>query len=61
MFLYFEILTVSPILNLGPLWFISLSDSIYLFDFTSTGFILIVLWYVILYLLTLTILSSLSI
>ena len=61
MFLYFEILTVSPILNLAPLLFISLSDSIYLFDFTSTGFILIVLWYVILYLLTLTILSSLSI
>ena len=61
MFLYFEIPTVSPILNLGPLLFISLSDSIYLFDFTSTGFILIVLWYVILYLLTLTILSSLSI
>ena len=49
MFLYFVILTMSPILNLGPLSLLYL-----LFDFTSTSFILIVLWYVLLYLLTIS-------
>ena len=49
-FLYFDILT-SRILNLGFLS-ISLLESIFMFYFTSTGFILIVLCYVLLYLLT---------
>ena len=49
---YFDILTISAILNLGFLLLVSLLDSIYVFDFTSTGFILIVLWYALLYLLT---------
>ena len=47
---YFDILTISLILKLGSLLLISLVESIYVFDFTSTGFILIVLWYVLLYL-----------
>ena len=37
-------------LNLGPLFLISLLESKYEFDFTSVDFILIVLWYVLLYL-----------
>ena len=36
-FLYFDILTISSILN----YLISLQKSIYVLDFTSTGFILI--------------------
>ena len=47
---YFDILTISLILKLGPLLLVSLVESIYVFDFTSAGFILIVLWYVLLYL-----------
>ena len=39
-FLYFDILSV---LNLGSLWLISLLESINIFGFTSTEFILIVL------------------
>ena len=39
-------------LNLGPLFLISLLESKYEFDFTSVDFILIVLWYVLLYLFT---------
>ena len=58
-FLCFFILTISPILNLGSLSLISLIQRIYVFDFTSTGLILIVLWYVLLYLLTIS--SNLSI
>ena len=42
-FLCFFILTISPILNLGSLSLISLIQRIYVFDFTSTGLILIVL------------------
>ena len=59
MFLYFDVLTISPILNLGSLLLISLLEAIYVLDFTSTGFILIVLWYELLYLLTIS--SNLSI
>ena len=55
-FLYFDILT-SRILNLGFLS-ISLLESIFMFYFTSTGFILIVLCYVLLYLLTISYNSS---
>ena len=43
MLLYFDILTIWPTLNLGSLSLISLLESIYVFDFTSTGFMLIVL------------------
>ena len=47
---YFDILTISLISNLGSLLLVSLVESIYVFDFTSTGFILIVQWYVLFYL-----------
>ena len=43
MFLSFDILTISPILNLGSLSLISLPEFIYVFDFNSTGFILVLL------------------
>ena len=59
MFLYFDILTISPILNLWFLSLISLLESRYIHDFTSTGFYLIVLWSVLLWLLTIS--SNLSI
>ena len=52
MFLYFDIQRISPNLNLGSLSLISLLESVYVLDFTSTGFILVVLWYVLLYLFT---------
>ena len=52
--LYIDILTISPILNLGSWYIIYLLDSIYVLGFTSTGFILIVLWYVLSYLLTIS-------
>ena len=52
--LYFYILTISLILNLGSLLLISLLEPMYLLDFTLAGFILIVLWYVLLYLLTIS-------
>ena len=45
-FLYFDILTISPISNLGFLLLISLLDSIYVLGFTPTGVILTVLWYI---------------
>ena len=51
MFLYLDILTTSTILNLGSLSSIYWLELIYMFDFSSTGFILIVLWYVLLCLL----------
>ena len=54
MFLYFDILTISPILNLGFLSLISLLESRYVHDFISTGFYLIVLWSVLLWLLTIS-------
>ena len=38
MFLYFDVLTVSSILNLGFLSLFSLPDLMHVFDFTSTGF-----------------------
>ena len=41
-------------LNLGFLSFISLLELIYVFDLTSTGFILIVQWYEFLYLFTIS-------
>ena len=59
MFLYFDVLTESRILNLEFLLLISLLDSIYVFDSTSKGFILIVLWHLLSYLLTVS--SNLSI
>ena len=49
----------SPILNLGSLLLISLLESIYVFHFTSAGFILFDIWYLLLYLLTIS--SNLSI
>ena len=58
MFLNFDILTISPILNWRFLSLISLLELIYVFEFTSKIFILIVL-YELLYLLNLS--SSLSI
>ena len=42
-FLYFDILTESPILNLGSLSLFSLLESTDVLDYTSIGFILIVL------------------
>ena len=43
---------VSPFLDLGRWQLIFLLDSIYVLGFTSRGFILVVLWCVLLYLLT---------
>ena len=40
--LFSDILTISPILNLGSPSIISLLESIYVLDFTSLGLILIV-------------------
>ena len=54
MFLYFDLLTISLILNLGFWLLISLLESIHVLDFTWTGFIKIVLWYVLLYLLAIS-------
>ena len=51
LFLYFDILTISPTLNLRPSLLFSLLKSLCVFRFTPTGFILMVLWYVFLYLL----------
>ena len=45
-FLYFDITTISSILNLDVFSSLSLIKSIYVLDFTSVGFFLIVLWYV---------------
>ena len=45
-FLLFDMLTVSQILNLGSLSLISLLESTSVLDFTSTSFILIVLRYI---------------
>ena len=59
MFFYFDILTIATILNLGSLLLIFLLEWTYVFDFISTGFILTVLWYVLLYLLIIS--SNLSI
>ena len=58
-FIYFDTLRLLPSLNLGSLLLISLLESIYLFDLTSTCFILVVLRYVLLYLLIVS--SNLSI
>ena len=54
MFLYFDILAISPILNLGSSSLNSFLELIYALDYTSAGFTLIVLWYVLLYLLTIS-------
>ena len=51
MFLYFDILTLAPILNLGSLSLISFLGPLY---FTSTGFFLVVLSYALFYLRTLS-------
>ena len=59
MFLYFDILTLLTILNFGSSSLISLLESIYVLDFTSTDFFLIILSYVLLCLLTIS--SNLSI
>ena len=59
MFFYFDVLTIATILNLGSLLLIFLLEWIYVFDFISTGFILTVLWYVLLYLLIIS--SNISI
>ena len=44
MFLYFDILTWSQTLNLGSLLLTSLIEPIYVLSLASTGYILIVLW-----------------
>ena len=59
MFLYFDILTLLTILNFGPSSLISILESIYVLDLTSTDFFLIILSYVLLCLLTIS--SNLSI
>ena len=59
MSLYFDLLTISPILNLGSLSLISLLESIYMLGFHSSSFILIALRYVLLGLLIIS--SNLSI
>ena len=48
MFLHFDSFTWSLTLNLGSLLLICLSKSIHGISLTSTGFILMVLWYVLL-------------
>ena len=53
-FLCFNILTWSPSLNLGYFSLFSLSKSMYVLDLTSGGFISIVLWYLLFYLLTIS-------
>ena len=58
MFIYFDALTWSQTSNLGSYWLFSLSKSIYMLDLTSIGFNLILLWYLLLYLLTMS--SNLS-
>ena len=58
-FLYYDIITYLQALNLGSLSLLSLIESIYVLSLTSTGFILIVLWYILLY--SFTISSNLSI
>ena len=50
-FLNFDILTISPVLNFGSSSLISLRKLIYVFDFKSASFILFVVWCVLLYLL----------
>ena len=52
MFFYFDILTWSPTWNLGTLSLTSLLKSIYVLSIISIDFILIVLWYVLMYSLT---------
>ena len=59
MFLYFDTLTISPILNSGFLLLTPLLESIYVIVFTSTAFILIALCYALSYFLTMS--SNLSI
>ena len=44
-----NILTWWPTLKLGSLSLFSMSKSVYVLDFTSAGFILLVLWYLLLY------------
>ena len=56
--LYFGILTLLPTLNLGSFSLFLTSKSIYDLVLTSVGFILIVLWHLLLY--SLTLLSNLS-
>ena len=58
MFIYFDALTWSQTSNLGSYWLFPLSKSIYMLDLTSIGFNLILLWYLLLYLLTMS--SNLS-
>ena len=53
-FLYFDILTWSQTWNLESWSLTYLPKSIYLISLTSISFILIVLWYVLLYLLTIS-------
>ena len=50
-FLYVHILIISAIFNLESFSLYSWLESRYFYDFTSTGFILIVLWYEVLHLL----------
>ena len=54
MFLYVHILTISSILNSGSLSLIPSLKVICVTDFTSTGLILIFLWYVLLYIFPLS-------
>ena len=58
MFLYFDVLTWLPALNLWSLSVTFLLELMYVFDVTSTGFISVVLWNLLLHLLTIS--SNLS-
>ena len=48
-FLYFDIFTSPPTLNLGSFSLFPIPKSIYLLELTLTGLALTVLWYVLLY------------
>ena len=54
LFLYFDILTLAPVLNLGSSFLISFLVSLCVVDFKPTGFFLVVLSYVLFYLRTLS-------
>ena len=59
MFFYFDTLIWSSALNLGFLYLLFLPELIYVLFLTSAGFILIVIWYVLLHVITIS--SNLSI
>ena len=54
MFFYFDTLTWSPTFNFGYFSLTSLLELIFVLPLTPTGFILIVLWYVLFYSFTIS-------